>query len=62
MTDDLDELSGNRIALGRLLIGTAVLGLILVGGAVCLAGVALARRRGRVRPPVPVTQEVGTAV
>ena len=33
--------------------------LAAVGGAVCLAGVALSRRR--VRPPVPVPQEAGTA-
>jgi hypothetical protein len=29
---------------------------------VCLAGVALSRRRRRVRPPVPVAQEAGTTV
>jgi drug/metabolite transporter (DMT)-like permease len=33
--------------------------LAVVGGAVCLAGVALSRRRGRPRPPVPVPQEAG---
>jgi drug/metabolite transporter (DMT)-like permease len=36
--------------------------LAVVGGAVCLAGVALSRRRGRPRPPVPVPQEAGAAV
>jgi drug/metabolite transporter (DMT)-like permease len=36
--------------------------LAVVGGAVCLAGVAVSRRRGRVRPPVPVPQEAGSTV
>jgi drug/metabolite transporter (DMT)-like permease len=50
------------ILLGWLLLDEIPPGLALVGGAVCLAGVALSRRRGRVRPPVPVTQEAGSAV
>jgi drug/metabolite transporter (DMT)-like permease len=50
------------ILLGWLLLDEVPPGLALVGGAVCLAGVALSRRRGRVRPPVPVTQEAGPAV
>ena len=50
------------ILLGWLLLDEIPPALALVGGAVCLAGVALSRRRGRVRPPVPVTQEAGTAV
>jgi drug/metabolite transporter (DMT)-like permease len=36
--------------------------LAVVGGAVCLAGVAVSRRRGRVRSPVPVPQEAGSTV
>ena len=50
------------IGMGWLLLDEIPPGLALVGGAVCLAGVALSRRRGRVRPPVPVTQEAGAAV
>jgi drug/metabolite transporter (DMT)-like permease len=34
--------------------------LALVGGAVCLAGVGLSRRRDRVRAPVPMAQEAGS--
>jgi hypothetical protein len=34
----------------------------VVGGAICLAGVALSRRRGRPRGPVPVPQEAGASV
>jgi drug/metabolite transporter (DMT)-like permease len=49
------------ILLGWLLLDEVPPGLALVGGAVCLAGVALSRRRDRVRSPVPVTQEAGTA-
>jgi drug/metabolite transporter (DMT)-like permease len=49
------------ILLGWLLLDEIPPGLALVGGSVCLAGVALSRRRGRVRPPVPVTQEAGAA-
>jgi drug/metabolite transporter (DMT)-like permease len=36
--------------------------LAVVGGAVCLAGVAVSRRRGRVRPPVPAPHEAGSTV
>ncbi|HEX2073508.1 MAG TPA: DMT family transporter [Geodermatophilus sp.] len=48
------------ILLGWLLLDEVPPGLAVVGGAVCLAGVALSRRRGRVRPPVPVPQEAGS--
>jgi drug/metabolite transporter (DMT)-like permease len=47
------------ILLGWLLLDEVPPALALVGGAVCLAGVALSRRRARVRPPVPVAQEAG---
>jgi drug/metabolite transporter (DMT)-like permease len=47
------------ILLGWLLLDEVPPGLALVGGAICLAGVALSRRRSRVRPPVPVPQEAG---
>jgi drug/metabolite transporter (DMT)-like permease len=50
------------ILLGWLLLDEIPPALALVGGAMCLAGVALSRRKGRARPPVPVTQEAGTAV
>ena len=50
------------ILLGWLLLDEVPPGLALLGGLVCLAGVALSRRRARVRPPVPVTQEAGPAV
>ncbi len=50
------------ILLGWLLLDEIPPALALVGGAVCLAGVAVSRRTGRVRPPVPVTQEAGPAV
>ncbi|WP_245159765.1 DMT family transporter [Blastococcus sp. CT_GayMR19] len=50
------------ILLGWLLLDEIPPGLALVGGAVCLAGVALSRRKGRVRPPVPVPQEAGAPV
>jgi drug/metabolite transporter (DMT)-like permease len=50
------------ILLGWLLLDEVPPGLAFVGGAVCLAGVALSRRRRRVRPPVPVAQEAGTTV
>jgi drug/metabolite transporter (DMT)-like permease len=50
------------IVLGWLLLDEVPPALALVGGAVCLAGVALSRRRTRTRPPVPVTQEAGTAL
>jgi drug/metabolite transporter (DMT)-like permease len=48
------------IVLGRLLLDEVPPALAVVGGAVCLAGVALSRRRTRVRTPVPVPQEAGT--
>ena len=47
------------ILLGWLLLDEVPPALALVGGAVCLAGVALSRGRGRVRPPVPAAQEAG---
>jgi drug/metabolite transporter (DMT)-like permease len=50
------------IAMGWLLLDEVPPLLAVVGGAVCLAGVALSRRRGRVRPPVPLPQEAGSAV
>ena len=50
------------ILLGWLLLDEVPPGLALLGGLICLAGVALSRRRARVRPPVPVTQEAGPAV
>jgi drug/metabolite transporter (DMT)-like permease len=50
------------IGLGWLLLDEVPPGLALVGGAICLAGVALSRRRGRVHPPVPVPAEAGPAV
>ena len=50
------------IVLGWLLLDEVPPALALVGGAVCLAGVALSRRRSRVRPPVPVAQEAGPTV
>ncbi|UOY02729.1 DMT family transporter [Blastococcus sp. PRF04-17] len=50
------------ILLGWLLLHEVPPPLALVGGAVCLAGVALSRRRGRVRPPMPPAQEAGPLV
>jgi drug/metabolite transporter (DMT)-like permease len=50
------------ILMGWLLLDEVPPVLALVGGGICLAGVALSRRRGRVRPPVPVTQEPGPAL
>jgi drug/metabolite transporter (DMT)-like permease len=47
------------IVMGWLLLGEVPPTLALVGGGVCLAGVALSRRRARVRPPVPLPQEAG---
>jgi drug/metabolite transporter (DMT)-like permease len=47
------------IVMGWLLLDEVPPPLALVGGVVCLAGVALSRRRSRVRPPVPVAQEAG---
>ncbi|WP_369137868.1 DMT family transporter [Modestobacter versicolor] len=49
------------ILLGWLLLDEVPPGLAFVGGAVCLAGVALSRRRDRPRRPVPVPQEAGSA-
>ena len=50
------------IGLGWLLLGEVPPVLALVGGGVCLIGVALSRRRSRVRPPVPVPAEAGSAM
>jgi drug/metabolite transporter (DMT)-like permease len=47
------------ILLGWLLLDEVPPALAVVGGAVCLAGVALSRRRTRVRPPSPVPEEAG---
>jgi drug/metabolite transporter (DMT)-like permease len=47
------------ILLGWLLLDEVPPALALVGGAVCLAGVGLSRRRTRLRPPVPVAQVAG---
>ncbi len=49
------------ILLGWLLLDEVPPALALVGGAVCLAGVALARSRGRVLRPEPVPAEAGPA-
>jgi drug/metabolite transporter (DMT)-like permease len=50
------------ILLGWLLLDEVPPALALVGGAVCLAGVALSRRRTRPRRPLPVPAEAGTPV
>jgi drug/metabolite transporter (DMT)-like permease len=50
------------IGLGWLLLDEVPPALAVVGGVVCLAGVGFARRRARVRRPVPVPQEAGVAV
>jgi drug/metabolite transporter (DMT)-like permease len=50
------------IGLGWLLLDEVPPGLALVGGGVCLAGVALSRGRSRPRRPVPVPAEAGPAV
>lgn len=50
------------IGLGWLLLDEVPPALAVVGGAVCLAGVALSRRRARVRRPVPAAQEAGPAL
>jgi drug/metabolite transporter (DMT)-like permease len=50
------------ILLGWLLLDEVPPGLALVGGAVCLTGVALSRLRARARPPMPVPQEAGPTV
>jgi drug/metabolite transporter (DMT)-like permease len=49
------------ILLGWLLLDEVPPPLAIAGGAVCLAGVALSRRRPRARRTVPVPQEVGAA-
>jgi drug/metabolite transporter (DMT)-like permease len=50
------------IVLGWLLLGEVPPALALVGGAVCLAGVALSRGRRAARRPVPVPAEAGSSV
>jgi len=50
------------ILLGWLLLDEVPPALALVGGAVCLAGVGLSRRRAPVRPPVAVPQEASPTV
>ena len=50
------------VLLGWWLLDEVPPALAAVGGAVCLAGVAISRRRGRVRPPVAVPQEAGSTV
>jgi drug/metabolite transporter (DMT)-like permease len=50
------------VLMGWLLLDEVPPALAVVGGAVCLAGVALSRRRSRVRTPLPVAQEAGSAV
>jgi drug/metabolite transporter (DMT)-like permease len=50
------------ILLGWLLLDEVPPALALVGGAICLAGVGLSRRRTRVTPPVPVPQEASPTV
>jgi drug/metabolite transporter (DMT)-like permease len=48
------------ILMGWLLLDEVPPGLAFVGGAVCLAGVAVSRVRSRPRPPVPVPLEAAT--
>jgi drug/metabolite transporter (DMT)-like permease len=50
------------VLLGWLLLDEVPPGLAVVGGAVCLAGVGFARSRARVRRPVPLPQEAGSAL
>ena len=50
------------ILLGWLLLDEVPAGLAFLGGAVCLFGVALSRRRSRPREPVPVPAEAGPPV
>jgi drug/metabolite transporter (DMT)-like permease len=50
------------ILLGWLLLDEVPPGLALAGGAVCLAGVALSRRRSRPRRPLPLPAEAGAPV
>jgi drug/metabolite transporter (DMT)-like permease len=47
--------------MGWLLLDEVPPALAFVGGAVCLAGVAVSRRRSRPRRPVPVPLETATA-
>jgi drug/metabolite transporter (DMT)-like permease len=49
------------VVLGWALLDEVPPPLAVVGGAVCLAGVALSRRRGRVRAAAPVPQAAGVA-
>jgi drug/metabolite transporter (DMT)-like permease len=49
------------VGLGWLLLDEVPPGLAVAGGVVCLVGVALSRRHGRRRRPVPVPQEAGAA-
>jgi drug/metabolite transporter (DMT)-like permease len=48
------------VLLGWLLLDEVPPALAVVGGLVCLAGVAVSRRRSRPRPPVAVPQEAAT--
>jgi len=50
------------ILLGWLLLDEVPPFLALVGGAICLVGVGLSRRRTRVRPPVAIPQEASPTV
>jgi drug/metabolite transporter (DMT)-like permease len=50
------------ILLGWLLLDEVPPFLALVGGAICLLGVGLSRRRARVRPPVAIPQEASPTV
>ncbi|MGY1838649.1 MULTISPECIES: DMT family transporter [unclassified Modestobacter] len=49
------------VLMGWLLLDEVPPVLAVIGGAVCLAGVGVSRRRGRVRRPVPVPQETATS-
>jgi drug/metabolite transporter (DMT)-like permease len=50
------------ILLGWLLLDEVPPALALLGGAICLSGVAISRRRTRVRPPIAVPQEASPTV
>jgi drug/metabolite transporter (DMT)-like permease len=50
------------VLLGWLLLGEVPPAVAVGGGVICLAGVALSRGRNRVRLPVPVAREAGSAV
>jgi drug/metabolite transporter (DMT)-like permease len=50
------------IGLGWLLLDEVPPALALLGGAICLSGVAISRRRTRVRPPIAVPQEASPTV